>query len=418
MSSAENATSVIAPPEPGLTPETMVERATALRDQLVADQAETERRTYFSPEMHAAFDAAGFYRLYVPKRYGGYGFDVPTFVKVVREVARGCVSTGWCLGLSMNHALQIGSWWSPDAQDAIFGDDGDFRAGLVTAPVGKIVRDGDGWRIDGQVAFASGSPYATHYVGQVLHDAENEGDPPEMWAFVAPRSEWEMLDDWGDILGLKGSGSHSLRFDGTHIPEDWAFPCNMIDVEVAGGTPGSRLHDNPMYAGRAMTIFTASLAAVMVGGVYNALDEYERLMRTKKTPLPPFGLRIHDAEQQMNYGRAYTKVRAAEAALLECAAQHMELCRATVEDGAPYTYGDDMAVAAIAREVMLQCWAIMNEDIWQTVGASVARDGERMARVFRDLSVAVAHRNAQQRDFFYGEIGREALGEPRLAPKM
>jgi hypothetical protein len=77
-----------------------------------------------------------------------------------------------------------------------------------------------------------------------------------------------------------------------------------------------------------------------------------------------------------------------------------------------------MALGGIAREVMLQCWDIMQSDIWQTVGASVARDGERIARVFRDLSVAVAHRNPQQRDFFYGEIAREALGEPRVQMKM
>jgi len=416
MSSAE-ATTAAAPPEPGLTPEEMVQRAIGLREELIEDQAETERRTYFSAEMHSAFEAAGFYRLYVPKRYGGYEFDVPTFLRVVQEVARGCVSTGWCLGLSMNHALQVGSWWPASAQDAIFGD-GEFRAGSVAAPVGRAVREGDGWRIDGQVAFASGSPYATHYMGQVLTDGPDPDGQPTLMAFVAPRSEWEMLDDWGDSLGLKGSGSHSLRFDGTRIPEDWAFPCNMIDVDCEGGTEGSVLHGNPMYAGRGMAIFTSSLAAIMVGGVYNALDEYERLLRTKKTPLPPFGLRIHDAEHQKWYGHAYARIRAAEAALNDVGRQHMELCRRTVEDGAPYTYGDDMAVAGIAREVMFQCWDIMQSDIWQTVGASVARDGERMARVFRDLSVAIAHRNPQQRDFFYGEIAREVLGEPRIEMRI
>jgi 3-hydroxy-9,10-secoandrosta-1,3,5(10)-triene-9,17-dione monooxygenase len=406
-----------APPEPGLTPDEMVARATALQPQLVAEQAETERRSYFSPELHEAFHAAGFYRLYVPKRYGGYEFDVPTYVRVVQEVSRGCVSSGWCLGLSMNHALQVASWWPAAAQDAIFGD-GEFRAGSVAAPVGKAKLEDGEWRIDGQVAFASGTPYSTHYMGQVFLDGPAGDGPPTLMAFVAPRSEWEMLDDWGDIQGLKGSGSHSIRFDGTRIPEDWAFECNMLDVDVAGGTPGSELHDNPMYSGRGMCIFTMSLAAITVGGVYNALDEYERLMREKKTPLPPFGLRIHDAEHQRWYGRAYTRIRAAEAALNDCARQHMEFCRRNVEDGVPYTYGEDMALGGIAREVMLQCWDIMQSDIWQTVGASVARDGERMARVFRDLSVAVAHRNPQQRDFFYGEIAREALGEPRVQMKM
>jgi hypothetical protein len=96
------------------------------------------------------------------------------------------------------------------------------------------------------------------------------------------------------------------------------------------------------------------------------------------------------------------------------AAEHMERCRANVEDGVDYSYGDDMTLAATMREVIILCWDIVNEDLWQTVGASVARDGERMPRVFRDMAIAVAHRNAQQRELFYGEVGRAALGEPRI----
>ena len=418
MSDDRRATVHHAPPEPGLTPEAMVARAAALRARLVSEQAETEERRYFSVGLHEAFADAGFYHLYVPRRYGGYEFDIRTYVRVVKEVSRGCVSSGWCLGLSMNHALQVGSWWPASAQDAIFGD-GDFRAGSVAQPVGTATRTEDGWQIDGQVAFASGSPYATHYMGQAFGPAESDGGPPTLMGFVAPRSEWEMLDDWGDLIGLKGSGSHSLRFDGTRIPEDWALPLNMIDVEVEGGTPGSMLHGNPMYAGRGMTSFTLSLAAVMVGAAYNALDAYEELMRTKTMPIPPFAPRITDAEfYQRWYGRARTRVALLEAALHDAAEQHVELCRRTVEEGAAYTYGDDMLVAGIGREIMIEAWDVMQADLWQTVGASAARDDARITRVFRDMAVAIAHRNPQLRDFFYGEIGRAALGEPRAPMRM
>jgi 3-hydroxy-9,10-secoandrosta-1,3,5(10)-triene-9,17-dione monooxygenase len=394
------------------TREEMIASAVALRPQLVAEQAATEARRFFSPELHQVFLGARFYDLYVPRRYGGLELDVPTFVRIVKEVARGCVSTGWCLGLSMNHALQVGSWWPASAQDAIFAG-GDFRCGSVAAPVGTATEVDGGWRIDGQVAFASGSPYATFYLGQVL--APQPDGPPKLLAFVAPRSEWEMLDDWGDLIGLKGSGSHSLRFDDCRIPADWAIEANMIDVDVAGGTPGSALHGNPMYAGRGMAIFTMSLAAVMVGGLYNALDEYERLMREKTTPTPPFIPRVQDgASYQPWYGRARTRTAMLEAALHDCAAQHIELCRRTVEDGVAETYADDMLLGGIAREIMIGAWDVMQADIWQTVGASAARDDARITRVFRDMALAIAHRNPQQRGFLYGEIGRGALGEPTL----
>src|SRR5580704_12257282 len=168
-----------APPEPELTPAQMIDRAIALREDLVADQAQTEERTYYSAEMHQRFLGAGFYHLYVPRRYGGYEFDVPTYMRVVQEIARGCVSTAWCVGLTMNHALMVASWWPQEAQDAIFAG-GDFRASSVAAPVGTAVPTDDGWRIDGQVAYASGTPYSTFYMGQALLPNEEQRNPPPL----------------------------------------------------------------------------------------------------------------------------------------------------------------------------------------------------------------------------------------------
>jgi 3-hydroxy-9,10-secoandrosta-1,3,5(10)-triene-9,17-dione monooxygenase len=312
----------------------------------------------------------------------------------------------------------VGSWWSQDAQDEIFAG-GDFRCASVAAPVGKAARTDDGWEINGQVAFASGVPWSTFYMGQALLPPEPGAapdEPPPMLLFVAPRSEWHMLDDWGDMLGLKGSGSHSIRFAGTRIPESWGFLGNMLDVEVGGGTAGSRLHGNPMYSGRAVSIFTISLAAVTIGAAYNMLDEYERLMRERKTPLPPFIPRVKDPDYQRWFGRALTHIATAEAAVHKAAERHMEICRRNVEDGIPYSFGDDMLLGGIAREAILMCWRVVDDDLWQTVGANVARDGERTARVFRDMAVAAAHRNLQLRDMFYGDIGRAALGEPQRVP--
>jgi 3-hydroxy-9,10-secoandrosta-1,3,5(10)-triene-9,17-dione monooxygenase len=399
--------------ETSVTREDMIASAVALRPQLVAEQAATEERRYYSPELHEAFLRAGFYHLYVPRRYGGHELDVPTYARVVQEIARGCVSTGWCLGLCINHALQVASWWPESAQDAIFAG-GDFRGGSVAAPVGIIAPVDDGWEINGQVAFASGSPYGTAYMGQAILAGTEKNAMPELMLFVAPRTGWEMLDDWGDPIGLKGSGSHSIRFEGTRIPADWALPGSMIDVDVAGGTPGSRLHGNPLYGGRAMTIFTLSLAAVTVGALFNALDEYERLLRTKSTPLPPFVPRVQDRTHHAWFGKAVTRAKLVEMLLHEAADEHMELCRRNVEDGIDYSYGDDMTLAGVLREVMVLCWEILDENLWQTMGASAARDDARMTRVFRDMAIAVAHRNPQMREMFYGEIGRAALGEPRI----
>ncbi len=198
------------------TGEDMVDRARAMRAWLVERQAETEQLTYYPPATHDAFRDAGFYRMLVPRRYGGYECGLPTFWRVVIEVARGCPSSAWCLCLASGHALQVASLFDAEVQDELFGD-GDFLAAAVAAPAGTARRTDDGWVLNSTHPYSSGAPYSTHYVGQTFGPAGADG-APTMLLFVAPRSAWTMLDDWGATLGLKGSGSRSVRFDDAHLP--------------------------------------------------------------------------------------------------------------------------------------------------------------------------------------------------------
>ncbi len=401
------------PPEPDLTPKEMIARAVALRPALVEQQAECEERTYYSEEMHQAFREAGFYRLYVPRRYGGYGFDVPTFARVALELARGCPSTAWCMGLASAHALQIASWWGEQAQAEIFGD-GEFRAASVAAPIGPATRTEDGWELNGRCAYASGIPYSTHYMGQAVLPGENALGLPRMLLFVAPRSEWTMLDDWGHLLGLKGSGSQSIVFEGGRIPAHWGLEDRlMVDMDVSDGTAGLRLHGNPLYGGRALSCFTLTLAAIAVGAAYNALDEYEEMLSAKMTPLPPFVPRKLDPDFQRYFGEAWATIATAEAALLNACEQHMELCQRFVDEGIPYSYADDHRIACIGREVVIQAWEVVQGDLCRTAGSAAAAKGQRLDRIFRDLSMTNSHRNTQLRDWAFREIARDKLGLPR-----
>ena len=404
------------PPEPDLTPQGMIDRAVALRPRLVEEQAQTEERTYYSQEMHEEFLRAGFYRIYVPRRYGGYEFDMATYMRVMLEMSRGCPSTGWCLALASAHALQVGSWFDERAQEEIFGD-GDFRAASVAAPIGPATRTADGWELNGTVAYASGIPYSTHYMGQALMPVDGElpaGAPDPMLLFVAPASEWTMLDDWGMHLGLKGSGSQSVRFERGRIPAHWALEDTfMVDKNVDDGTPGLRLHGNPLYGGRALGAFTLSLLALAVGMGYNALDEFEAQIRTKMTPLPPFRKRMYDDDFQRYFGGAMGKLAFAEAALMNGAEQYMELGARYAEKGIPFSYADDMRIGILAREAYMLVWDVVQADLFRTAGSSAAKRGERLERVFRDMAMVSSHRNTMLRDWAFRELARAHLGIPR-----
>jgi 3-hydroxy-9,10-secoandrosta-1,3,5(10)-triene-9,17-dione monooxygenase len=396
-----------------LTPDDLVRNARELRPWLVEQQAETEKRTYYSPEMHEAFQKAGLYRIYIPRRYGGLEFDVQTFVRVLIELSRGCVSTAWCYGLAAAHALQTASYFSERTQEVVFGNGEEFRAASVAAPTVVARREGDGWRLDGTVGYCSGIPYSTHFLGQALpegvspQDADAEG---EMLLFLAPRSEWRMLDDWGDQLGLRGSGSQSILLENARLPDHYVLEhTNMLDVDVSGGTPGLSLHGNPMYAGRNQGVFCMTLAAITVGAGYNALDEYEHLARTRPTSLPPLVPRSTDPDYQRWLGAAAIQLATAEAALLRCAQMHRESCERAAAGGASFSLEDDHHMGAIAREVMVQAWETAERNIFRSAGARVMVKEARMERIYRDMSMIASHRNTGFRDPVHRLIGMMRL---------
>ncbi|HEX5420478.1 MAG TPA: acyl-CoA dehydrogenase family protein, partial [Gammaproteobacteria bacterium] len=76
--------------------EELLERARELRPLVEEQAAETEKLTHISQELHRRFDEAGFYRMLMPRRYGGLEIDLPTYVKVWLEIARGDASAAWC----------------------------------------------------------------------------------------------------------------------------------------------------------------------------------------------------------------------------------------------------------------------------------------------------------------------------------
>jgi alkylation response protein AidB-like acyl-CoA dehydrogenase len=379
------------------TEEELVEGARAMRAELLARQAEAEELTHFSAEVHEQFLAHRFYDMFVPKKYGGLEVSPKTFFEVCKELARGDMGSAWCFALAANHALHVASWYPQEVQDRAFGKH-DFRAASVSAPTVRAQRTDGGFVLNGVVDYCSGIPYSTWYLGQCMVEQE-DGSAPVMGIFLAPESAFERLHNWGESTGLKATGSESIRFTDAFLEAELVLQdANMIDIPVKDGTVGSQLHGNPMYAGRGLLTFTLSLASLAVGGLYHALDDFEQLMRTRKTPLPPIQLRLYDVDYQRHYGAAWTKVRTAELALDGVIAKHAEYCAATVDGSREYTFLDDWSLACVVREIIVQLWETLEHDLLRVVGSGSMRQGERFDRIFRDMTSLITHRNPMLRE--------------------
>ncbi|XYH93753.1 acyl-CoA dehydrogenase family protein [Sorangium sp. So ce1128] len=381
-----------APVRYAVTPAELITRAESLRATLVRRSPEADQLTRYPPSTHEDFLRAGFYRMLVPRRYGGLECDMPTFARVVMALARGCPSSSWSLALGAGHALQIASWFGEAAQEQIFGGE-HFSCASNGFPIGTARPIDGGWEIDGTFPYASGSPHATHFMGQTLSPGEApDGPPGPPLLFVAPRSAWTLVDDWGGMLGLNGTGSNSVRLDKVRIPDHLVV--QNLSLHNHGGTgdsPGLRLHGNPMYTGRALGFFSIELAAVAVGAGKAAIDEYEVVMQSRKTTLPPIVPRAEDPDFQRWLGIAITRVDTAEAIVLQGAARYMELCKRDVEEGIRFGREDDLRLFTSVVEAINIVWDTVQNYVYRTAGPACARDGERLQRLFRDLAMIWGH---------------------------
>jgi 3-hydroxy-9,10-secoandrosta-1,3,5(10)-triene-9,17-dione monooxygenase len=386
----------------------LVAAADALRERLLEEQPATEERTRYSEELHETFRELGFYRLLQPRRYGGLEADVPTFYRVMMSIARGCPSTGWMLTLGSGHALQIGSYWPEEAQAELFGD-GHFVASASFAAQDALARPVDGgYRLSGTWHFCSGAPYSTHHIGI----APLPGDGPPIVVAI-PRRDYTVLDDWGDLIGLKGSGSHSITAEDAFIPEGHAIPFARFLGFDLDTTPGHELHGNAMYGGAFVPFAMGELNSVQVGNAQGAVDEFERIITARRTWTPGVGEGASRAENSdyqrcLGLGLAYTD--AAYSIVERCGELYMEHARLAMEDGDPVSEEKGFRIYGQLMTAHKLCWEA-GEEVFRAASTSGARDGSRMQRLWRDLC-AFRTNGIHQLDFKATSIAQARLGLP------
>jgi 3-hydroxy-9,10-secoandrosta-1,3,5(10)-triene-9,17-dione monooxygenase len=395
-------------PEPGLTPDEIVDRARALREVVLGEAADAEERGTYSPELHEQFVAAGFHRILQPRRFGGYEFGLDTFYRVIIAIASADAGIGWNLCLGSAHALQVGAFFPEQAQADLFGPDGHFVGPSRAIPRGKATPVPGGYQVSGRWDYCSGSTYSTHVIALAL-----VADSDERIMVAIPRSDYEILDDWGGgaTIGLGGTASNTIVADDVFVPAHLAVRYDWKDFEMPReGTIGYQLHGNPLYLARAMTFFYASLNAVQIGNARAALQEYEAMMTTRPTSFPPPIPRSESVDYQRWYGEAYSLVDTAELAFFGALARFAEKCAGFAERGEPFTTADDGAI----RDVMAQCGRLAWEAVdlmFASGGSTAARHGSRLERCFRDAAMFRTHIAAQY-EVVFASTGRARLGQP------
>jgi 3-hydroxy-9,10-secoandrosta-1,3,5(10)-triene-9,17-dione monooxygenase len=395
----------------------VIERARRLRPLIREEAEEAERRGHYSARLNEEFGKAGFHRLLQPRSFGGYEFDVASFYKVMTEVSTGDPGTGWCLALGTGVALYVTSYFSEAAQKMVFGESPDFiaphagsreQAGATSrGPAGGIATPTEGgYLVKGTWRYCSGAPYSNFFTGE----ARLASEPERTVTIIVPKGGYRILDDWGNILGLRASGSNSVVIDETLIPKEFVLFESVDGEDCPDGTPGFRLHGNPMYNGSFLTFGAGLLVCTQIGAARAALEEYERIIRSSRPRFTPHLHKYEHHDWQRVFGLALSMTNAAEALLVESGEIFMEHCRAEAAGEKKFGLREALELQGIQHQAARLAWEAGLE-LFRSAGSSAAVNGQPMQRYFRDLSTFKGNAN-HQADFTATRIGQAALGLP------
>ena len=384
----------IAPPEPRLTADEMLERARALRPVLRTRQALCEQLGRIPDETNSDFVRAGFYRMLQPRLFGGYEFSLVDFIRVMSEVSRGCSESGWVLALTAGHTAAFLAGFPEQAQSEAYGSTGDVRIPGVALPGGTAIPGPDGYRISGAWDYASGCDVATHFLGAVMVlDAETK--QPRSYAYVLlDASMYTIVDNW-NVVGMQGTGSKRIvaaeQIVATHRVQPFADATTMT---MTADQPGRRMYVNPLFHGPIVPLLLTELGAVAVGTARGALDLYDELLRSRKSPVPPFAPAFESPHHQHHFGHAQGWVDTAEAALLHLGLDYLRMGEQAMR-GSPPGLEEQRRYQRVIQNVLELCWSAVDL-IFRSSGSSVAKQGSMLARTFKNLAVIRTHVTMQE----------------------
>lgn len=279
------------------------------REKFAPRAARWDREASFPFDNYADLRAAGLLGICVPKSHGGLGADFATYVMVAAELGRHCGSTALSYNMHVCSTL-----WSGAIADALemttaqrtdheriraihftrivkqgkvysqpFSEGGAAAAGK--APWGtRAIKGEGGYRVVGKKIFASLSGAADYY-GVLCTLEREDGEAGTLrdslyLAVPADAPGVAVSGDW-DPLGMRGTVSRTLTFDGVFVPDDARLMPEGLYFQAAARYPHMFATLSPTYMGIAQAAFDFTVAYLR-GEVPGAPPVKRRMYSTKQ----------------------------------------------------------------------------------------------------------------------------------------
>ena len=363
---------------------------------LRASGAKSEELGTLAPEAVNALREAGMFRLKLAYDMGGAEADPLTEMLVLEGLAYNDFTSGWCTMVGATAIASLGTFLPERSLAKVFGGGVIPTASISFFPAGRAVRDGDGFRLSGRWRFNSGIHHAEWVVGGTIvegSEAENGGRPIVMFS-AFPQKDAKLYDNWGGVVGLKGTGSCDCSVERYPLSKDFTFVWDLLEPKPLRG--------GPSYLFPPFSYVAKEHGAVAIGAARRALDE---LIQIATTTRGMFRASKLDERQVVHrfIGEADLKLRSARTLMHERYAELYEVAKAG-RIPEPAAIADVRAIGLYATDVAVDTVT----KAFHFAGNTGLHHPHVLGRLLRDLNTAGLHQVMS--DTAYENHGKFRLG--------
>jgi indole-3-acetate monooxygenase len=365
---------------------------------LRASGAQSEELGTLAPEAVDALIRTGMFRLKLASEMGGAEADPITEMLVLEALAYHDLTSGWCTMVGATAIASLGTFLPQSGLDRVFKNGRIPTAAISFFPAGRAARDGNGYRVNGRWRFNSGIRHAEWVLGGTVvegSEAENGGRPIVMFS-TFPIKDVTIHDNWGGVVGLRGTGSCDFSVENYHLPEDLTFVWDLLKPKPRRG--------GPSYLFPPFSYVAKEHGSVAIGAARRALDELIQLATTTRGTFRSSRL---DERQVVHrfIAQADLKLRAARALMHERYDQlYDSVSNGNLPDGA--AIADVRAICVHATDVAIETATTC----YHFAGNTGLHHPHVIGRLLRDLNTAGLHQVMS--DTAYENHGKFRLGLP------
>jgi len=360
----------------------VIDKLGDIADQLREQAWEAEKLGQLPDETVKLMKAAGNIKLLQPKEYDGLEVHPREFAETVMATAALDPAAGWINGVVGVHPYQL-AYADPKVAAEIWASDTDTWVASPYAPQGVARPVDGGYIFNGRWQFSSGTDHCEWiFLGAMLGDAEGKPlMPPQMLHMILPRSDYEIVEDSWNVVGLRGTGSKDVIVKDAFVPTYRTMDATKVMDGRAQREAGMT---STLYLMPWSTMFPLGISSAVIGiaeGALAAALDYQR-ERVNSS-----GVAIKDDPYVMYaIGEAAADINAARQELLANADRIYDM----VDAGKEVSFEDR---AAGRRTQIRSVWRAVSavDEIFARCGGNATRMDKPLQRYWRDAHVGQAH---------------------------